>query len=873
MFTKLKFNKLFKDKLLNQNTNTDFRIKKLKSSDLSPKLSVSFVPLNSKLFYAGRVTTLAEKFQRDIKVVLWLSAGIFFSLALFSFNPEDPSLNSASGVVREVHNFCGIIGSFLADFLYQSFGLSAWCFVALFLRAAYVSLLGIELEFKKAQVVWAILFIVCVSSLSSLYITEKALFNDSVYVGGLLGHGISILLSDYLNKIGVGVMLWTLTLISFILYTEKPIEYFFRGPRAVLKALYEKVHDRYLEWQESRQGPEISTKESNFWRNLARKMNPKSLLGTKASEDDEEYEYEEEEEEYEEEYEEDYEDEAEEDGDTLELAEEDEEDADADPQLKIEIGETSARFQMKPQEAKASKRKKRIKVKQKRRVANWEMPQVNHLEDPPLSAVKLDPKELKRKTELLEDKLSQFNVKGKVTAVKPGPAVTMFEYKPNSDVKISKITELADDLSLALSSESVRIIAPIPGRDVVGIETSNSVRETVYLKEVIAESNFFSDDFTLPLALGKEASGHSKVVDLRKMPHLMVAGTTGSGKSVFVVGALTGLLFKHSPETLKLILVDPKQVDLVAFHKVPHLIMPPIREVKKAVSALKWAIKEMDKRYRSMSRFGARNLEEFNEKIKDFTKEQLDEHAEVNEELLRANKRSETYHYTKLPYIVIVVEEFGDLMAVDKSNVEASVVRLAQMARACGIHLVLAMQSPRKDVVTGLIKTNIPGRISFKVASKMDSRIILDESGAERLLARGDMLYLAPGVPKPMRHHGPWVSEDEISSVMNFWAEQCEPEFDDEAMKMLDGSGGGYGDDAGGDNELSPDADDRYDEILSFVSTQKSVSASYIQRKFRIGYPRAARLIEIFENEGVVGPANGSKPREVLIGGIGETTL
>ncbi|MES2857466.1 MAG: DNA translocase FtsK, partial [Bdellovibrionota bacterium] len=456
-----------------------------------------------------------------------------------------------------------------------------------------------------------------------------------------------------------------------------------------------------------------------------------------------------------------------------------------------------------------------------------------------------------------------------VEHAKPGPAVTMYEFIPAADVKISKITELADDLSLALSSESVRIIAPIPGRDVVGIETSNSKRETVYLKDILANDVFWTDQMKLPMCLGRQADGESKVVDLRKMPHLMVAGTTGSGKSVFVVSAITGLLFKHSPKTLRLILIDPKQVDLAAFNCVPHLLMPPIREPKKAVSALKWAIKEMDKRYRSMSKFGARGLEGYNEIVEKLPKEKLEFHEQTNTEWEQDARKLEQYYFTPQPYIVIVVEEFGDLMAVDKANVENLVVRLAQMARACGIHLVLAMQSPRKDVVTGLIKTNIPGRISFKVASKMDSRIILDDSGAERLLPNGDLLYLAPGVSKPQRHHAPWVTEGEISAIMQFWGDQGEPQYDVLAMRALEGTGGGFdlsgeaedGGFGGGDEEH----DERYDEILAMISGMKEVSASLLQRKFKLGYPRAARMIEIFEKEGVVGPANGSKPRQVLI--------
>jgi S-DNA-T family DNA segregation ATPase FtsK/SpoIIIE len=446
----------------------------------------------------------------------------------------------------------------------------------------------------------------------------------------------------------------------------------------------------------------------------------------------------------------------------------------------------------------------------------------------------------------------------------------MYEFKPNADVKISKITELADDLSLALSTESVRIIAPLPGRDVVGIETANPKREKVVLREILEDEEFWDDKIKLPIALGKEANGNPKTVDLRKMPHLLVAGTTGSGKSVFINSLITGLLFKHSPKTLKFIFIDPKQVDLATFHSIPHLVMPPIKEPKRAVNALKWTIREMDKRYRSMSRFNVRGIEAFNERVAQFSKDELSQHQAFNDELETHNRGStESYYYTQQPYIVVVVEEFGDLMAVDKANVEQLIVRLAQMARACGIHLVLAMQSPRRDVVTGLIKTNIPGRVSFKVASKMDSRIILDESGAERLLAQGDMLFLAPGVSKPQRHHGAWVSEDEMSRIVSFWSKQSDPEYDPGALKAVEGASSDAGDGiAAGvfeDSESEEGSDERYDEMVAYVSTLKEVSASLLQRRFRLGYPRAARLIEIMEQQGIVGPSNGSKPRQVLV--------
>lgn len=780
------------------------------------------------------MSSIFNKFKKDIWGIFWLSSAIFIALSLFSYRPGDPSFNSISNGAMKVGNFCGLVGSFLSDLLYQLLGISSWIFVIGFIVLGINYLKGMDINFKSLKLLWLGILLLTCSSLLSLYLDTFSLYGGKIFVGGSLGKGVAFQLEKILNTAGVGIFLWACLVIMVLFITEKPLNYFLQIPgrifgfsyihgKSYLHRFVFPIEQKFKEKIKKKLIKLFSRKELNYTTNEPEIYDSKNLY--------------------------------------------------ANDDFEQEKAASSVQLFLKPMKkektTEAIKRKKiKLKTRIQHKIENWELPNLTCLEDPPDNAPKIDEKELYHKTHLLEDKLQQFNVKGKVSAVRPGPAVTMFEFKPNIDVKISKITDLADDLSLALSSESVRIIAPIPGRDVVGIETSNSIRETVYLKEILADEEFWSEDKKLPMALGKQADGSPQIVDLRKMPHLMVAGTTGSGKSVFVVSCLTGLLFKHSPKTLKLILVDPKQVDLAAFHKIPHLLMPPICETKKAVNALKWAVKEMEKRYRSMSKFGARNIEEFNVKISKLTKEQIEEHEEVNLDYQDNSRRFETYHYTPQPYTVIVVEEFGDLMTVDKNNVENLVVRLAQMARASGMHLVLAMQSPRKDVVTGLIKTNIPGRISFKVASKMDSRIILDEGGAERLLARGDMLFLAPGVIKPQRHHGPFLTEDEITTVTKYWSDQSEPEYDDEAMQMLEGSGGGmgvlYGDEEV-EEQLGPDKEERYDEILSWVADQKNVSASLLQRKFRLGYPRAARLIEIFESEGVVGPANGSKPREVLV--------
>jgi len=801
------------------------------------------------LFYTNGMKVFWQRFRRDISAIAWLTLALILFLSLISFRPTDPSFNSI-GTGLKVQNYCGYFGSFIADLAYQFLGLAAWILVVATFRLGLLTFRGRETEITFARVMIATLLTMTLASLLALYLPQTKIFSQQIAVGGMLGSLLSQSLVSVFNHVGVSILLWSLALILLVFYSERSLRELMATPRIWLGQASGPLLNRVRQRGETEatkptrpveaesEAAKLSGRAAQLLANVSSGVAELAAKATKKSRT------------------------------TDEEAAERFEPEDVAPESSLNTASSEA--------AAVPRRKVKLKTKVERRIENWRLPDLALLEDPPATRARVDEREILRKSEILVDKLVQFSVRGEVRGAKPGPAVTMYEFKPAADVKISKITELADDLSLALSSESVRIIAPIPGRDVVGIETSNSSRETVYLKDILAHDSFWSDKFKLPLALGRQANGEAKVVDLRKMPHLLVAGTTGSGKSVFVVGAITGLLFRHSPKTLRLILVDPKQVDLAAFSNVPHLLMPPIREPKKAVTALKWAIREMDKRYRSMSKFGARGIEQFNEIVEALPKDKIEEHEKFNELCEQENRKPEQYYFTSQPYIVIVVEEFGDLMAVDKQNVEHSVVRLAQMARACGIHLILAMQSPRKDVVTGLIKTNIPGRISFKVASKMDSRIILDDSGAERLLAQGDMLFLAPGVAKPERHHGPWLSEDEITSIMSFWAEQGEPQFDPLAMKALEGSGGGFdfgaGAEAGGEGAEGfgeggeeDEYDEKYDEVLAWVSAQKEVSASLLQRKFRLGYPRAARMIEIFEREGVVGPANGSKPRQVLI--------
>ncbi len=789
-----------------------------------------------------------KKFQYDVQAISLFGLGLFLSLSLAGYNPQDPSFNSAGQGLLTL-NYCGLAGSFLADIVYRLFGLTAWIAIAFIFLMAYNSYRYKKSEMKDIRHLLGIILILFIAALVSIYWPEVKFFQNQIYPGGFLGLGVSFGLMKIFNSIGAQILLWTLSLVLFVFCFEFSLQKF---AHQIFDVIQDKSKTSFQglisgwtwSFKTLKQNVTSIKKTDNFLINKNEVSKPKSLIQDSSSQNIE----------------------------VKDSVNEDFLKDDESVSLPSEVSQIDSEVAVSVYEPPA-RRKVIMNVKTPRRVENWTMPKLSLLDDPPQMRIRIEEKEIRRKADITLDKLKQFGVNGQITAAKPGPVVTMFEFKPNADVRVNKVTELADDLSLALSAESLRIIAPIPGRDVIGIETSNTQRETVYLKDLLADEHFWSDEFKLPIALGKQTNGDPKIVDLRKMPHLLIAGTTGSGKSVFTVSTITGFLFKHSPKTLRMILVDPKQVDLAAFADIPHLIMPPIRDPKKAVFALRWAVKEMEKRYKSMSKFGARNIEQFNEAVEKLSAEKISEHEKINAEYENQGiLKLEQYYYTSQPYIVIAVEEFGDLMAVDKINVEQNIVRLAQMARACGMHLMLAMQSPRKEVVTGLIKTNIPGRISFKVASKMDSRIILDEQGAERLLAQGDMLFVAGGSGKSVRHHGPYLKETEINGIAKFWSDQGEPEYDPLAMRALEGgpnqssfgatsSNGEVGDEFGADEEY----DEKYDEILSWAGTQKAISASLIQRRFKLGYPRAARLIEVFEKEGVVGPANGSKPRAVLV--------
>ena len=486
---------------------------------------------------------------------------------------------------------------------------------------------------------------------------------------------------------------------------------------------------------------------------------------------------------------------------------------------------------------------KKKAVKQPKGITgDFELPGVDLLEDPPPSTSKPTKEELIDRSDLLEKKLKDYSIDGKVTYVSPGPIVTMFEFEPAAGIKISKVMSLADDLAMALKAVSIRI-SPIHGRSTLGIEVPNKNRDSVFLKDIVSSEAFHKSHAKLTLALGKDIFGIPVITDLAKMPHLLIAGATGSGKSVGLNTIVLSILLKASPKEVKMLMIDPKMLELSAYEEIPHLLMPVITLPKEASNALKKLVFEMERRYKLLAKSGARNIDAYNKKIK--------------AELASEKKGAEAADNDKepLPYIVIFIDELADLMFASGREVEDSIARLAGMARAAGIHLVLATQRPSVDVITGIIKANFPSRISFQVSSKMDSRIILDTYGADQLLGKGDMLFTSPG-KKIKRIHGAYVSGEEIRDVVSFIKAQAGPDYTLFEELVTEESL------ASGSDE---DKDDLYIMAKDIVLSSNKASISYIQRRMKIGYNRAARIMEMLEDEGIVGPpGEAGKPREIL---------
>ena len=465
---------------------------------------------------------------------------------------------------------------------------------------------------------------------------------------------------------------------------------------------------------------------------------------------------------------------------------------------------------------------------------NFKLPPVEFFQNPPKKQTLVDEAELDDKIRDLIEKLKHFNIEGDVVRTYAGPVVSTFEFKPAANIKVSKILGLQDDLAMALKAQTIRIQAPIPGKDVVGIEIPNKAVETIYLREMLESKLFQEAASPLTLILGKDIVGKPFITDLKKLPHLLIAGTTGSGKSVGINSMILSLLYKNSPDQLKLLMIDPKMLEFSIYNDIPHLLTPVITKPKEAISALNNMVYEMERRYQLMSETRTKNIENFNEKAKTEKREPL-------------------------PYIVVIIDELADLMMTSGKDVEYSIARLAQMARASGIHLIVATQRPSVDVVTGLIKANLPSRISYKVGQKIDSKIILDGMGAESLLGRGDMLFTPPGMSGLVRLHAPWSTEVEIEKVVDFLKDQREPEYDRRFLRDKEDVVA-----SNGTNGSDEETDELYEEAKNIILSEQKTSISYLQRRLQIGYNRSARLIEQLENNGILSAPNSKGNRDII---------
>ncbi len=780
------------------------------------------------------LTPTENKRLNELIGFLCMIVAVLVALALLTYRPEDVSFNvsapPADGPLAR--NWIGPVGAYGADLVFQLFGFAG------FLLPLAIAILGWRwfrsraIDSQWATIVGYVLLLVSLPSMLSLLHFPEV--RGSLPPGGLLGNLVSSGLLSGFNR-GAYIVDFALLVAAIFMTTRFSFEGAHSwaksstGPVGVVKkaGILQKAQARWTAWREEREQ-----------RRMRRRVEETRISGRKPV--------------------------TQPGGAPIVPPEpaktihlEDESDVFADDK------EEKAKDE-KPESPKApilflnaDKAEKSAKKSAEPKIAkghtSYKLPSVSLLREGERSQ-KLDEDELKMRARAIEEKCLEFDVQGRVTQINPGPVVTTFEFKPEAGIKYSRIIGLTEDLCLALQAESI-LIERIPGKSTIGIEVPNINRQTIALREIIEAPEFINSPSKLTLAMGRDLHGRIRITDLAAMPHLLIAGSTGTGKSVFINSLMMSILYKASPEEVKMVLVDPKRLELNLYENIPHLIAPVVTDPKIASNVLRNATKEMESRLKLLAQRGVRNIDQYN---RTFQKQQS---------LSLFDNIEETEH-KPLPYLVIVIDELADLMMVDTNNVEESITRLAQMARAVGIHLILATQRPSVDVITGLIKANFPARISFRVASKVDSRTILDSNGSESLLGRGDMLYLPAGSSRLHRIHGPLVSEDEIVSVCDFWRNQAQAKYQEELLEVpKDEDGKPETGAAGRDEDGADDVDDDlYQDAIRVVCEMGRASTSTLQRRLRIGYGRAARLIDLMEKDGIVGPPDGTKPREVLKG-------
>lgn len=725
--------------------------------------------------------------------IFMLFIAVFLFLSLISYDPSDPSFsNTAYEKAKELNNWIGIIGSYTANGLYILFGITALT-IPFFLAEFSLRFFRKAASAGWVKVLSIFILFFATLGLLDIFIKDISLFSTTMPSGGVFGKIIGGALYKYLNAWG------SLMLLLMLLCAGALIGYDFATPYHTIKDLTGALRENW-EVRVRRKEMEKRTKP------LPQKKRSGEI-----------------------------EDEPTAKSNTADKKE---------PQITISSsGREDNSITEIPKQATLDF------------VNNYQLPPLSILSKPPAKSRVITEKELKANASLIIGKLKDFGVEGEILEIRPGPVITMYEFTPAPGIKINKIVSLADDLAMVLKASPVRVVAPIPGKNAVGIEIPNRTREMVYLKNTLSSKEFVMSNSPLTLALGSNIEGVPVVTNLEKMPHLLIAGATGTGKSVGLNTMILSLLYRNDPAELKFIMIDPKRIELSHYEGIPHLLYPVVVNPKEAIPVLKWAVAEMEMRYEWFKDLGVKGLDSYNKKVKKNAKGTC---------TTLATLKNENEKTGLLPRLVIVIDEMADLMMVNR-EVELYIARLAQMARAAGIHMVVATQRPSVDVITGLIKSNFPSRISFRVSSKIDSRTILDSSGADQLLGLGDMLFLTPGSSGLTRIHGAFVTEEELDQVVNFIRQQGGPEYieglGDQIAKLAEEEGNGSS--SSGFNE---EYDPVYDQALEFVTGKGSASISLIQRRFRIGYNRAARIVEQMEREGIIGPSDtAGKPRKVLV--------
>jgi S-DNA-T family DNA segregation ATPase FtsK/SpoIIIE len=753
--------------------------------------------------------------------------GLLVLLSLASFMPEDPSLNTATAAGATARNWIGPVGAYTADLLFQGLGWVAYLVPMILLVVGTRLLLVRPFEAPKTKAVGAALLVTSLSALLEFFPYTPAV-RGLMHGSGMLGYLAAAGLIHTFNRVGASIVAGAVFLSSLFLVTRFSFSWATGFLRARWQVLARPFATRWKVWQEARAAAAAERRRRQAER--TRRLGKLPVIAQRVGASQ-----------------------------ATPIVTQLQPSAPAQeatptepapprtmPALTVEAPVGSSPGPL-VRVRKAEQESARPSLKIAGRGSHpYKLPSATLLR-PPDDTEGIDEEELKDRAARLTAKFSEFGVTGVITQIHPGPVVTTYEFKPEPGIKYSRITNLVDDLCLAMKAESI-LIDRIPGKSTVGIEVPNHHREIIHLREAVESSEFAASSSKLTLCLGKVITGKIRIADLTQMPHLLIAGSTGSGKSVALNSMVVSILYKSNPDEVKLIMIDPKRLELGLYEGTPHLLTPIVTEPKQAANALRRATFEMEERLKKLAEHGVRNIEQYN---KIFAPESTLDLFDTN---------GEPEH--PLPYIVIVIDELADLMMVEPQGVEESITRLAQMARAVGIHLILATQRPSVDVITGLIKANLPARIAFRVASKVDSRTILDANGAEALLGRGDMLFLPPASARLQRLHGPLVTEPEICQVVEWWKSQSQPQYNEEFLKPVKDRE--HEEVGGEDDEESAELDAVYDDAVRVVVESGKASTSLLQRRLRLGYGRAARLIDMMEKDGVVSAPDGSKPREVL---------